>query len=136
MQISNEIIKIFEHLCGKIGIAIDWTADNVLPYIQQLCGKFIKLELTTSVFWLVFALILSICGAVCWKIVYNHKEWGVERYRYSADDYGGRVFMYIGIGLIFIAAFAVTLTQTYDIIICNVFPEKILYDYARVYLNK
>ena len=47
MQISNEIIQVLEYLAEKIGITIDWTNNNVLPYVEQLCKKFIEWEYTT-----------------------------------------------------------------------------------------
>lgn len=49
MQISDEIIKVLEYLCTRIGLTIDWTSSNVLPYIEQLCGKFVKWEIGTSI---------------------------------------------------------------------------------------
>ena len=48
MQISDEIIKVLEYLCTKIGLTIDWTSSNVLPYVEQLCGKFVKWEIGTN----------------------------------------------------------------------------------------
>ena len=29
MEFSKEIINVLDYLCGKFGIAIDWTYDNV-----------------------------------------------------------------------------------------------------------
>ena len=31
---SNEIIKVLDALSDKLGIAVDWTSENVLPYLQ------------------------------------------------------------------------------------------------------
>ena len=36
MQISDEIIKVLEYLCTKIGLTIDWTSSNVLPYVYKV----------------------------------------------------------------------------------------------------
>lgn len=44
----------------KFGIAIDWTAENIMPYIEQLCAKFINFEIYTSVFWICFMTALSL----------------------------------------------------------------------------
>ena len=46
---SSEIIKVLEYLGEKIGITIDWTSENMMPYVQQLCEKFIKWETGTSI---------------------------------------------------------------------------------------
>lgn len=60
MQISDEIIKVLEYLCTKIGLTIDWTSSNVLPYVEQLCGKFVKWEMGTSFTWIGIAIIATI----------------------------------------------------------------------------
>lgn len=41
MQVSNQIIEVLDYLCSKIGITIDWTESNVLPYVQTLLEKYI-----------------------------------------------------------------------------------------------
>lgn len=38
---SEEVIKILDALAEKFGLAIDWTSANVLPYLQQLCDKYV-----------------------------------------------------------------------------------------------
>ena len=42
MKVSEQIIQVLDALCAKLGMAIDWTADNVIPYIEKLCGKYIN----------------------------------------------------------------------------------------------
>ena len=36
---SSQFIEIFDHLCQKFGVVIDWSAQNVIPYITALCGR-------------------------------------------------------------------------------------------------
>ena len=48
MSISDQIIAVINDLCQKFGIAIDWTAENVLPYIEDLCARYIQFEIQTS----------------------------------------------------------------------------------------
>lgn len=33
---SNEIIKVLDDLSERLGIAIDWSSQNVMPYLQDL----------------------------------------------------------------------------------------------------
>ena len=40
MNFSQEIINVLDYLCNKFGIAIDWTSENVIPYIEELCERF------------------------------------------------------------------------------------------------
>ena len=39
---GEEIIKVLDHLDNQFGLAIDWTSDNVLPYLSELSNKYIK----------------------------------------------------------------------------------------------
>ena len=50
MTVSSEIIEVLDYLGEKFGIAIDWTSNNVLPYLQALVDKFIKWEISTSIY--------------------------------------------------------------------------------------
>ena len=54
---SDDVIKILDALSEKIGLSIDWTSQNVVPYINQLCRKYVNYEITTSVIWI----ILGVC---------------------------------------------------------------------------
>ena len=59
---SEEIIKILDALTNKFGIVIDWTSENIIPYMQQLFEKYINYEIATSVGALIFAVILFVCA--------------------------------------------------------------------------
>ena len=41
MEISEQVIKVLDAVCDKFGIAIDWTSNNVIPYIEQIGNKII-----------------------------------------------------------------------------------------------
>ena len=117
---SEEVIKILNYLGEKMGVTIDWTNNNVIPYIEQLCGKFIKWEISTSIAWLVIGVLVIVLG-----IVLGICAGGFE------DEMGFMFcFFLIVIGL------AVVGFQVFDIIECNVFPEKVLYDYIRLHLKQ
>lgn len=32
----DEIIKVLDDLSERLGIAVDWTSQNVLPYLQEI----------------------------------------------------------------------------------------------------
>lgn len=39
---SNQIIEILNEVCNKLGIAVDWTSENVLPQVKIVCEKYIR----------------------------------------------------------------------------------------------
>lgn len=55
---SNEIISVIDHLCDKLGIAVDWTADNAMPMIQQLIEKYARYLLVNNIIWLTVSLMM------------------------------------------------------------------------------
>lgn len=117
MQISKEVIEILEYLCEKIGITIDWTSNNILPYVQQLAEKYIAWEISTSVAWIAIAVIIFISSLVFTLIVHKTCSWdGIE---------------WVVLVICFIVSTIVIGVQTFDIIECKTFPEKSLYEYIQ-----
>ena len=51
---SNEIIKVLDTICDKFGLVIDWTSQNVTPYVEQLCEHIVQYELVSSAIYTVF----------------------------------------------------------------------------------
>lgn len=41
---SAEVIKVFNYIGEKLGIAIDWTQENIMPYLEDLVARFVKLN--------------------------------------------------------------------------------------------
>ena len=120
---SEEVIKVLDALAEKFGIAIDWTSANVLPYLQQLCGKYVTYEIATSVVWILIGICLLFVGKYviekakqCWK---KYKE-------NTYSDYDcGTIMLGILAGCVIIGGIAVILCQTFDIVTCITFPEKV-----------
>ena len=125
---SEEIIKVLDALAEKFGLAVDWTSSNVIPYLNQLCGKYINYEIATSIVWMILGLLLFLVGIVCYRIVYKNKDWGVDPYEYISDDYTGRMLLYASVICILTISITVISTQIFDIITCVTFPEKIIID--------
>ncbi len=128
MKVSEQIIEVINTLCQKLGVAVDWTADNILPQIEALCDKYIKFEISTSIFWIV--LMVGLCILSWGLVIPLHKaakkeDWDFD---YAAPFFAVLVWV-VTIGMT-IAAVSVIGCQTYDIIEANVFPEKTIFDYV------
>ena len=117
---SSEVIKILDELCARFGIAIDWTSENIIPQLEIIAEKLVRYECATSIMWLVFGVLLIVVGVVL--IIADIKlEW---------EGFG----CIVGSGIIAIGI-TVAICQIIDIIACNTFPEKVLIDYLRSYMN-
>ena len=128
MEASQQIIEVLDYLCKKLGIVIDWSSDNVLPYLQNLCNKYIQWEISTSVVWIIVGALFIISGAILLKVRSTSiKRDGTERYAWDANCW----YPYVAIcAWIIIASGAlVILCQTFDIIKCINFPELQIYEY-------
>lgn len=136
MNISEQIIEVINALCEKFGIAIDWTAENIMPYIEKLCGKFIDYEIHSSVFWICFMSALSlllwiITAAFCSKAKKLDYPWDIDSPVTIAAT-AGIIFATI----VSIIAIAVIGCQIYDIVEATTFPEKTIYDYVSGLIKK
>ena len=118
---SSEIIKILDDLCRRFGLVIDWTSENVLPYLQQLCEKFINWEINTSLAWIYIAGVVTVLMLIFAIVVGFFDTWDGEQW------------------VFFICVFAISVivigVQIFDIIECKTFPEKAIYDYIKQYMH-
>lgn len=67
MTVSEQIIQVINDLCEKLGVAIDWTNQNIISYIEILAQKLIKYEIITSVLWMLFWILLSTVSTILIK---------------------------------------------------------------------
>ena len=131
--VSNQIIEVLNALCEKFGIAIDWTGQNVLPYVQELMKKIVNYEFWTSVGWIVIwaIFIFAFFKPIHWYIKnrYNKNNRIIEFI--TDDEYyfyiGSSCFLVLG-GIWTIISIIGAITQIMDIITCLTFPEKIIFN--------
>ncbi len=114
---SNEVIKVLDHICDKFGIAIDWSSTNVIPYLQDLMVRITKYVTYTSIFWLVISIltiIISIYLSI--KLI----KWSKDTYYDDVIPIGCSVITPI----IIIIFFLVGITACENLIEINTIPEK------------
>jgi len=125
MTVSNEIIEVLEYLCGKFGIVIDWTQENILPYVQSLGENLIQYEISTSIFWIIFIAVIAILIAIAPVISF---------FSAKKDEFGNRMlgeFFIVSSTcaiIFFIIACVVVAVQSIDILTAIHFPEKAILD--------
>lgn len=122
MQSNNEIITILEYLCDKLGVVVDWTSQKISPYLQQLTEKFVRWEMYTSIAWIVICTALI---SILFIIVYF-----IEKNTMKSEG-----ILWIPFFGVTVVCFGIICLQIFDIIECNVFPEKVLYDYISSHIK-
>ena len=128
MEFSKEIIAIFNYLGEKFGIAIDWTSENVMPYLKELCGRYINYEIATSIFWMiiipVITMILVIPLAIC------HKKAKEANWDFNYEMMPClALFLWVIFAIMCFVSVIVIGFQIFDIIECYTLPEKVILDY-------
>lgn len=114
---SDAIIKVLNELCDKFGIAIDWTSDNVVPYLQDLMVRYSKYVCYTSIMWLIIGLIIMVIFAV---LLYKHLK----------QDYtDGLIAFLLGCGIML--GVGVSINQVINIIEITTIPEKVIIEDIR-----
>lgn len=118
-MVSDEIITVIDELAKKLGVTIDWSQKNIMPYIQDLYSRYIQYEISTTMFWLVISILLIGISIACW-CRYNQKlKNGVgEKYR----NENGKLFAM----LIAILAGLLLMFGVHDLITLVTFPEKMI----------
>lgn len=138
MSTSEQIIQVIDALCEKFGIAIDWTSENVIPYIETLGKKLVTYEICTSIAWIVFMIVLAIATVIATKRFIPVFKKGLERDRQSFCDTDwivGTVISIAGLVIIGIAIIGTVGQQIMDIIKCTVFPEMYIFEYIKELTN-
>ena len=75
MIINQQIIEIFNTLCEKFGVVIDWTSNNVLPQLQILVKKFATYKIITDSSQVLISIVLIVGGIVAIKKIFiSYKE--------------------------------------------------------------
>lgn len=113
MSVSDQIIAVINDLCAKFGIAIDWTAENIFPYIEDLCHRYIQYEIQTSIAWCIIMFSVVLIAGITWRI--------------SAHTCSGAARLCFWVMLVIGAC--VCAREAFDIIACNTVPEKVIIEY-------
>ena len=131
---SSQFIEIFDHLCQKFGVVIDWSAQNVIPYITALCGRMtsyiiFKNVVLIFVFAGIFYLFWRFTNPCCSK----ENKWNpaFQYYKSMNDSY---ILGWVGRGVVAAFSFGMSITALLTIIKCIYLPEFVIIDCLSAYL--
>ena len=72
---SQEIINVLNYICEKIGVAIDWTADNIWPQVLDILERYCIFKVVGLSIWMFVIVALAIVFAHFGKIaISNYKS--------------------------------------------------------------
>lgn len=128
MTVSNQIIAVLDAICEKFGIVIDWTASNIMPYLQDLCKRIVTYEIATSVAWIILQVVIVVLA------FYIHNKKIKPLAEADDDDY----FLVIATTICIVIAIIATIVicvQVADIIKALTIPEITVYYFAKPFLK-
>lgn len=124
MTVSEQIIQVLDNLGEKFGLAIDWSSENILPYVNELMNKAVSYELWTNIIIFTF---ITIGFALSWIIFF--KTIKNKNFNWDDDKLGAIAFVSIILAVLFTITFIICLIFCISTIItCLTFPEKIIFD--------
>ncbi len=130
---STEIIKVLDAICDKFGLAIDWTSQNVMPYVEQLCEHIVQYELVSSTIYTVLSLVILVVGTVfcirMFKKIFKSSLCDIDK----VGAYGCTIVLLLIIYLIFFKTLTI---QFEDAITAFTFPEKTIIEFISQYIQK
>lgn len=130
MSVSSQIIEVLDDLSRRFGVAVDWSSENIMPYLKDLCGRYINYEIYTSIAWCAI-FVIAVLGAliVCTisKVVYTKTQSSFARDAMEISMLIALVGLCVGI--------IVWCCQTFDIIECVTIPEKVILEYINVLIR-
>ena len=86
IQFSDEVIKVLDAIAEKIGVAIDWTSDNVMPIVTELLGRYRSYSILSDSIWLVVCIAAIISMFLICKQIISDKN--IKKQTIWVDKYG------------------------------------------------
>ena len=126
---DEQLLQILENLSNRFGIVVDWTASNVLPYVQELMDRVVKFEVATSVMFLLVGVLLILSVKLWARLIKYLKKIEDESESFYSDTEVERVLSAIAAVFCVIIGLLTVLCQVYDLIQCCILPEAILLRY-------
>ena len=134
MQVNEQIIKVLEYLGEKVGVAIDWTAENVMPYLEDLLSRFVKFNIVSEIMRIIIALIFVIgVGITTYKLCkYGIKK--LQEDRYSSWDIGAPLVGIFG-GVCEIMSIIWFFVSIFTLLKWIFIPEMQIFDYIHTLIG-
>ena len=130
---SDEIIKVLDDLGDRFGIAIDWTSENVLPYLQNLMDRFITYNIAVNILYITVCAIIIVGSIIGIPKISRYAQKKMEENPHSDWDCG---VVIINVFWVIASILSTTylLRSISDIIRCVTIPEVVIFNYLQQFM--
>lgn len=127
-SVSDQIISVIDQLCEKFGIAVDWSSETIIPYLEDLVYRFamyrmISTLLTYFILFVVFGLIIF------FTYKYIKKKESDFHPEYETLDFVTQLTFIVSLICLAITSIVFIIGGIPDIVSANVFPERLMINY-------
>ena len=113
MTVADQIIQVIEELCAKFGIAVDYTAEQIMPVFQDLIGRYANYIILSKTAFLILDVLLE--GGLIFAVYRMYRAYHNENSRFYLEDGLGLVLILFSImavvGLVLSFTFVPMLVQ-------------------------
>jgi hypothetical protein len=128
---NEEIIKGLDELGKRFGIAIDWSNQNIIPYLQGLLKRFICYQNVMACIWIAISIAITILGIVMFKLLNKWRKSDNYNKDYLDDDEMLAIVGYI-FSICIITSGIVSIIGNVLGIAKNIcMPEMVVYEYIK-----
>lgn len=128
---SEEIIKVLDELGKRFGIVIDWSNQNIIPYLQELLKRFICYRNITACVWIIISIILIILGVIGIKLLNKWRKSDNYDEDFCSDDDMLAALGYIASIFIIMLGIGIIIGNILGIIKNIYMPELVIYEYIK-----
>lgn len=61
-QTASSIIEVLKYIFQQFGIAVDWTAETLMPYIEESISKYQDWKTSVYIFWAIVGAVIIAFG--------------------------------------------------------------------------
>lgn len=115
ITLAKSLIDVLDYISDNLGATVDWSSENVVPYLKELGTKIVNYKQGIATMYLALGIVLVIAAVVLAIVAYNESSFG-----WGCMSFGCIVF---GVLLI--------IYNTETLIACNTFPEKVIIEYIK-----
>lgn len=113
---AKDLIDVLDYVGDKLGATIDWSSNNLVPYLQELGEKIVNYKAGLAWFYIGLAGLLAVIALIL-LIVSGLNCWNE-----------GLLFASV---CFFAAAIVIAIINARTLVTCNTFPEKVILDYLK-----
>lgn len=127
---DKQIINVLNELSDKCGLAIDWSSEKILPYLNDLFARYIRYEITKSVVSIAIEILILLVLFHFATNPYANKKCKINGINSSLWQNIISVSAIVSAFLAFILMIAI-LYDGCHLIECYTVPEKVIFEYLQ-----